>query len=53
MCFVFLENKQRLLSVKYYVNGVLYLRRNVFIVHYQMNFKYVEFKIILGLKNFN
>jgi len=51
MCFVFLENRQRLFSVKYYVNGVLYLRRNVFIVHYQVNFKYVEFKVILGLKD--
>jgi hypothetical protein len=49
--FVFLENKQRLFSVQYYVTGVLYLRRNVFIVLYQVNFKYVEFRVILGLKD--
>jgi len=51
MCFVFLENKLRLFSVQYYVTGVLYLRRNVFIVRYQVNFKYVEFRVILGLKD--
>jgi len=38
MCFVFLENKQWLFSVQYYVTDELYLRRNVFIVRYQVNF---------------
>jgi len=51
MCFVFLENKQRLFSLEYYVTDVLYMRRNVFIVGYQVNFKYIEFRVILGLKD--